>query len=402
MSEQPITNNQTPITGSGGYRSSPSSPEDEDISLLDIVIILAKHKKLILGLPLVLAVIAAAYALWLPDIYTATTKLLPPQQSQSATSNLVAALSSISGLGGGKGVNEVYIAMLESRTLEDRLKQRGLMGGAKGPSKAREEPPDTVKITSDRAGLINIDVSGPEPKRAAELANAYVEELVLFTHELAVTAASQRRLFFERQVAQSKDNLAKVEVEARQALEGGGLVNVDDQGRAMMTAIGSLRGQIAVKEVQISAMHAFAADRNPDLIRVQQELDSMKRELAKMEGAGSARELGNTTASKGLSNLSLLRDLKYNETTYELLAKQYELAKIEEANDASVIQVMDKAVEPKKNSGPKRGMIVLLAVLVGMIVGIAWALIREAMTNGTGDPRQAERWRALRRYLAWR
>lgn len=383
--------------------------DDDEISLLDLLIVLAKHKMLILAFPFAAAVLAAGISLLMPDIYTATTKILPPQQSQSATAAMLAQLgglaSLVGGVGGLKNPNDVYLAMLKSRTVADNLIQRfGLMQryGTKYPSDARQALAGVARISAGLDNLIVIEVDDKDPKHAADLANAYVDELNKFTGVLAVTEASQRRLFFERQFSQAKDNLAKAEASARQALERGGLVKVDDQGRAMVETTARLRGQITVKEVQIGAMRTFAADRNPDLQLAQQELESMRRELAKIEGAGGAKVATNGTTGQGMDSLSLLRNVKYHEVIFELLARQYEMAKIDEAKDSAVIQVMDKAIEPDRKSKPVRRNIVLLAALAALFAGILWAFVRETTIKVGRDPRQAERLHALKRYLAWR
>jgi uncharacterized protein involved in exopolysaccharide biosynthesis len=382
--------------------------DDDEISPLDLLIVLAKHKKLILGLPFVVAVLAAGISLLMPNIYTGTTRILPPQ-GQSSASAMLAQLGGLAGLAGGvagiKSPNDLYIGMLKSRTVADNLIQRfGLMQiyEAKYPSQVRQGLADVTNIASGKDGIITIEVDDKEPRRAADMANAYVDELLKLTQVLAVTDAAQRRLFFERQFAQAKDNLAKAEALARQALQTGGLVKVDDQGRAMVEATARLRGQITVKEVQIGAMRAFAADRNPDLQLAQQELESMKRELAKMEGAGGAKATTNGLNGQGTNSLRLLRDVKYYEVIFDLLAKQYELAKIDEAKDSAVIQVMDTAIEPDSRSRPKRRQIVFLSALVALFAAILWAFVREAMDKAGRDSQHVERLRSIKRYLTWR
>lgn len=382
---------------------------DDEISMLDLLIVVAKNKKLILGLPFVVAVIAVGFSLSMPDIFTASTKILPPQ-GQSGASAMLAQLGGLAGLAGGatgiKNPNDLYVGMLKSRTVADNLIQRfDLMQiyKAKYPSQVRQGLAGVTNITAGKDGIITIEVDDKDPKHAAALANAYVDELFKLTKVLAVTEASQRRLFLERQFEQARDNLTKVEAAARQALEKGGLVQVEGQARSIVETTGRLRGQITFQEVQIGAMRAFAADGNPDLHRTQEALQSMKRELARIEGSAGDRS-GKTRENNGsgIDSLGLLRNLKYHETIYELLAKQFELSKIEEAKDSAVVQVMDKAIEPDRKSKPRRALIVLLSAFVALFVGILCAFVREAVAKAKVHPQQASRLDDLTRHLPWK
>jgi tyrosine-protein kinase Etk/Wzc len=402
MSDFPI--NQGSLEASSG-----ASVPDEEINLLELVTMLAKHKWLILGLSGLATIVAVVVSLQLPIIFTATTRIFPPQQGQSTTASILSQLGGIGALvGGGAGIknpNDFYIGMLKSRTVADNLIQRfDLMKlyEAKLPSRARMTLDKMTTISSGKDNIITIEVDDEDPKRAAEMANAYVEELLKLTSVLAITEASQRRLFFERQVAQAKDNLGKAELLARQALQTRGLVKVDDQGKAMVEATARVRGQITVKEVQIGAMSAYAADRNPDLVVARRELESLKRELAKLEGAGTSGGPSMAQVGQGIDSLALLRDVKYHEVIYESLARQYEVAKIDEAKDSPVIQVMDKAIEPDFRSKPKRTRIVFMSAVAGMFIGILSALLIEFFLKARGDPRQAEYLRAIGRHLSWR
>jgi uncharacterized protein involved in exopolysaccharide biosynthesis len=394
-----------------GVPSSGELPPADDNNVLDLLVVLAKNKKLILGIPLLVAVLVSGLMLLAANIYTATTKILPPMQSQSSASALFAqfaGLASLVGAGGAiKSPNEIYVAILKSRTVEDNLVKRFdliSLYTAKYPSWARRVLETNTKITSGKDGVITIEVDDKDPKRAAAMANAYVEELLSLTQVLAVTEAAQRRLFFERQFNLAKDNLAQAEVAARKGLQQGGLVKVDDQGRAMVEVTARLRAQITVKEVEIGAMRTFAADQNPALNLAQQQLESMKRELAKIEGTGGARTAtvgaGN---QQGMDNLRLLRDVKYYEVIFEALARQYELAKLDEAKESSVIQVLDKAIEPDFKSKPQRALTVVLSAVAAGFLTLLWVLVREGMTRLQSDPRQAARLQALRQHIfRWR
>jgi len=359
--------------------------------------------------------VAAIISLLMPNIYTGTTRILPPQQSASAASALLNQLGGpfggLLGVTGGAALglrnpNDLYIGMLKSRTVADNLISRFELDKVYGEdrlSDVRKRLERETTIGAGRDGIITIEVDDKDPKRAAELANAYVDELMKLTKVLAVTEASQRRLFFERQLLQVKDNLTAAEIAARQGLQKGGLAQVDAQGRSMIEVTARLRAQISAKEVQIGSMRTFAAEGNPELQRTQQELEALRRELARVEGSSpiAAGGKGEASGSSGLDNLGRLRDVRYYEFLYELLAKQYELAKIDEAKDATIIQVMDKAIEPELRSRPKRSVIVTLVSLVAGVLGILTAFGMEGLARTFSEPRGAERARILRSYLRW-
>ncbi len=383
--------------------------DSDEMSLLDLLVVLAKYKKLILGLPLLFGLIAAAISISLPNIYTSSAKILPPQQSQSSASAMLNQLGNVASLVGGaagiKNPSDIYVGMLKSRTVADNLIKRfDLMKSyeVRYASQARKKLESNTNISAGKEGIITVEVDDKDPKRAADLANAYVDELLNLTLVLAVTEASQRRLFFERQLVQAKENLNRAEILARQALAQGGLVKVDDQGKAMVENTARLRAQITVKEVQIGAMRTFAADGNSDLRLAQRELESMKGELAKIEGVRDDKATRTAPTGQGIESLRLLRDVKYHETLFELLARQYELAKIDEAKDSAVIQVMDKGIEPDRKSKPWRTLIVLLSVIGGLFVAALCAFVREAMIRASNNPMQSQQLLMLRRYLSWR
>jgi len=401
--------------GSEESSAARGAPGDDEISLLEFLIVLAKHKRLVLGLPLAAAIVGAAASFLLPSIYTGTSRILPPQQSASTASALLNQIGGVlGGLGGAaasgalgiKNPNDLYVGMLKSRTVADSLISRFELGKIYEKnllSETRKRLEKETSIVSGRDGIITIEVDDRDPKRAAELANAYVDELMKLTKVLAVTEASQRRLFFEHQLVQAKDSLTTAEIAARQGLQKGGLAQVDAQGRSMIAVTARLRAEISFREVQLGAMRTFATEGNPELQRTQQELEAFRRELARIEGSSpvAAAGAGDSRGNTGLDNLGRLRNVKYYEFLYELLAKQYELAKIDEAKDAAVVQVMDKAIEPDRRSKPVRTFIVLLSALGALVVSVLLAFVLEAAERARADPRQSSRLEALRRYLRW-
>jgi len=390
---------------------SPVTDQEDEISLLDLLIVLAKHKKLILGLPFLAALLAAGYSLLLPNIYTGTTKILPPQQNQSSAAAMLAQLGGLAGAAGGalgiKNPNDLYIGMLKSRTLADSLIQRFELQKvyeAKTMFDTRSALGASTRIAAGKDGIITIDFDDKDTKRAAAVANAYVEELYKLTQTLAVTEASQRRLFFEKQLTLAKDNLATAEVALRQTQERTGLIKLDDQGRAIIESVARMRAEIAAKEVQLGAMRTFATEHNPDYVLLAQQLGGLRAQLVKLEkasnvGQGDIFVPTGKVPEVGLEYVRKVRDVKYHEVLFELLARQYEIARVDEARDTSIIQVLDKAIEPERKSKPKRSLIVLLTALVFGFLAVLWAFIKEARERARQNPQQAERLNLLRRYV---
>jgi tyrosine-protein kinase Etk/Wzc len=227
------------------------------------------------------------------------------------------------------------------------------------------------------------------------------------TQSIAVTEAGQRRLFFERQLQQAKKDLADAEVALKVTQEKTGLIMLDSQGRAIIEAVATLRGQIAAKEVELRAMRTFATENNSEYVRTQQQLAALRTELTKLEraqisGAGDVLLPTGKVPEAGLEYLRKLREVKYNETGFELLAKQFEIAKLDEVKDAGLIQALDSAIAPDKKSKPHRAVIVAFATLVAALVGVVWAMLREARERANADPLRTARFAALLSYASFR
>jgi uncharacterized protein involved in exopolysaccharide biosynthesis len=392
----------------------PPAQDDDEISLLDLLIVLAKHKKMIAGVTFGVAVLAVIVSLLLPNIYTGTAKVLPPQQSQSTAAMLLGQLGGLAGLAGGsvgiKNPNDLYVGMLKGRTVADNIIDRFELQKLYDKDtmvETRKEFASNSSITAGKDGLITIEFDDEDPKRAAAIANAYVEALDKLTQSLAVTEAAQRRLFFERQLMQAKEDLSKAEVALKVTQEQTGLIKLDDQGRAIIEAVAALRGQISAKEVELRAMRTFTTENNPDYIRTQQQLAGLRTELTKLEraqisGGGDILLPTGKVPEAGLEYLRKFRDVKYNETIFELLAKQFEAAKIDEAKEAAIIQVVDQAIAPDRKSKPKRAVLVIVATFIAGLTASLLAFIREARERASQDPRQAARLAALRRYASFR
>jgi len=375
----------------------------QEVDAVGMMLMLARHKRLIVGLPLVAALLATAVCLIIPNTYKANTKLLPPQQAQSGAAALLAQLGGVAGAAaagatGIKNPNDLYVGMLRSRRIADKLIADFNLKAAYGTDsqeKARKILDENTLVLSGKDNLINIEVEDDDKERVVKLANAYADELLKLTKVIAVTEASQRRLFFERQLETSKNNLATAESTLDRALANGGVISVDSDSRAIVETVSKLRAQIAAKEIQLNSMRTFVTSENQDFKRINEELRSMRVQLGKLQN-GSGETGVKAGGESGLDNIKFLRDVKYHQMLYELLSKQYEVARLDEAKDASIIQVLDPAAFPEKKFKPKTGTIVALTTIFAFLfaIGLAWA--KDANARAQLDPRRAARMRELR------
>jgi tyrosine-protein kinase Etk/Wzc len=390
---------------------SDSAAPEEEISLLDLLIVVVRYRKLILKIAACTVAAGIILSLVLPYEYTATTSILPPQQGSSAGAALMSqlgALGSVASMAGGslglKNPNDLQVAMLKSRTVEDAMLDRFHLVElfkVKESSDARKLFEKVVDIENGaKDGLIRISVTDRSPQRAAEMANGYVEEFKRLSAGLAVTEASQRRLFFEQQLTQAKDNLANAEEDLKKTGQKTGLIQLDSQTRATIELLANLRGQIAAKEVEISAMRSFATGENPELQIAEQELAGLRVQEMKMgaasEGGSNALIPKGNAQEAGIEYIRKLRDVKYFETIFDLLARQYEIAKVDEARQGATVQIVDRAIVPDRRSSPKRTLIVLGAVVLGLFFGVAWAFAKEGLTRLSNNPEEHSRLETLK------
>ncbi len=391
---------------------------DDEISLLDLLIVLAERKRIILSVTAGFAIVAIIVSLVLPPRYTATVTLLPPQSGSSMGAALASQLGNLSGmaaLAGGsiglKNPNDMFVAMFRSRTVEDAMVQHfGLMQEyhAKLLSDARKDFEKHALVDgSGKDGLIRISVEDRDPRHAADIANGYVDQFRLQSQHLAITEASQRRLFFEQQLEQAKDNLASAEEAMKQTEQKTGVIQLDSQARALIESAASLRAQAAAKEVQIQGMRTYATGENSQVVEAQQELESMRAQLAKLGGSEDSASGGlivpkGQVPEAGLEYVRRLRDVKYNETIFDILARQFEVAKLDEAKQGALIQIVDPAVPPDKRSFPKRAIIVIGCTIAGLLAGLSLALASVFMERMKAAPATSAKLLYLKRVLSLR
>jgi tyrosine-protein kinase Etk/Wzc len=391
---------------------------ETEVSLLDLLILILKRKRFILRFVAGATALAIVVSLLLPVRYEGKILLLPPQQNSSIGSSLlgqlgnIGALGSLASLAGGSGLSlknpaDMYVSLMTSRTVEDAMIQRfDLMKEYKKKrmSEARKELEDrSTVVAGTKDGLIRLTIEDGDPKRVAELANGYVEEFRKLSASLAITEAARRRLFFQRELQQSKENLTAAEDAMAKTEKSTGVLQIDSQARALITAAAVLRGQVVAKQVQIEGMRSFATDDNPNVILAKQELVALQAQLDRV--AGSQQDIGSDinlskgrVTQSGMEYVRRFRELKYQETVYELLAKEFEVAKLDEAREGSMIQVVDSAVPPDKRSSPHRTLIVIGMMIVSFFVAVFWIVVRQGLVRTFERPENRLRLESVRRH----
>ena len=329
--------------------------------------------------PAIVALIAIAVSYAMTPTFTATTRILPPQQGGGAAALIASQLGSLAGLAGAaagiKNPADQYVTFLRSTTIADRIIDRFKLREQYAEEFIEDVRKELERNSAINAGakdgIITIEVEDPSPARAAQLANAYVEELQKLANTLAVTEAAQRRAYFESQVQQVGDRLNKAEASLKESGVSTSTMNVEP--RAAVEVVARLRAAVTAAEIKVSILASMMTERNPDYRLAIKELSELREQLARTEaGASQASQ-----APKGGERyISKYREFKYQEALFELMAKQLELAKLDEGREASLVQVIDKAIPPEKKSWPRRGAIAILSGLAMLSAMILAAVVR--------------------------
>jgi len=368
-------------------------PEDDEISLLDLLQTIVDNLRLLVLGPLAVGIAALGISFLIPPTYTAKTQFLPPQQQQSAAAGLLQSLGSLGGLAGAaagiKNPADQYTAYMKSNAVEDALIERFKLlerYEMKLKLDTRKELEQRTVIRIGKDGLISVEFDDKDPKFAAEVANAYVEELRNVLGRLAVTEAQQRRLFFEKQLIQAKNNLT----EAERALKATGISDsvLKSSPASAVAAVASIKAQITAQEVKIGAMRSYLAETAPDFKLAMSELANLRAQLIRQDTAQTEAPSASDRAGQG-DYISRYRDFKYHESLFELFTKQLEIARVDEAREGALIQVLDAAQPPERKSKPKKAQIAIIATLATGFALLLFVFIRQALRNGAKDDETA-------------
>lgn len=371
----------------------------EEIDLLDYLHVVIKRRRMIVRNVLYAALLMIVLSLILPSRYEATTTLMPPDEQDASglrglLANTPAGLFDVPGVPATSA--EVFVEILKSRTVaEGVLKRTYRYGGesrtlldiweAESLGRAIETLQSNSRISANEQGIVHISVELSDPELAAQVANAYVAELDRVNQQKSFSRAKNSRLYIEEQLKRTEANLKEASRALAEFQAEYKAVNLEEQTKVAIAKAGELKGAIIAKEVELEVALQTMKPDNPAILRLRKQLDELKSQYQHLQ-------FGNAVAFEeqkdyfipfsevpevGLRYAELMREVKVQETVWELLNRQYYSAKIQEARDTPTVQILDEAVPPEKRSSPKRRLLVIVGAFLAGVFSIFWAFILE-------------------------
>jgi uncharacterized protein involved in exopolysaccharide biosynthesis len=346
-------------------------------------------------------------------LYTADAVMMPPQESQSGSSLMgqLSVLSVLGGSAGSKSPSDLYIGLMQSRSVLEKIASDFNLPKVYKIDKVESAAVvlgSRTKITSDKDGLISVKVEDQDPKRARDLANAFAGGLYFLNSRLAIGQAAQRRVFFDQQLALEKDHLADAEAALEQVEEKTGFIQLAGQTSATLSRVTQLQANIESRQLELASLHTSATDENPEVVRLQTELAGLRAQLASMQGKPGVDlndSLGIPSARVPALSLEYIRkerDVQYHQTLFDLLARQLEAARIDEAKAAPIVQVVDHAELPVLPTFPKTKLFTVLGALLGFVLGCIRCVVLYIYAYIDEDPRLHIKWWAVKHELTGR
>ncbi len=392
----------------GSPEEIPAEPQRRMLDLFDVLLIFARRKWMIALWTLIGILCGLVMLLRQPTLYSADAVILPPQEQQ-ASSAIMGQFGALAGFGGMgmRNSSDLYIGLLQSRTVLHDMAERfdlkdayhlpnnwaaaGLLG-----SRSRFNP---------GRDFITIVVEDTNPKRAADLANGYVDELYRVNNRMAIGEAAQRRQFFEKQLAEEKDRLADAEIALKNTQLSTGVLQLSGQTETVIRAQADLQANITNHEVALAALRSSATEENPEVVRLRTELAGLRQQLNNLQkGKGSNGETMSASQlpAVGLEYIRKSRDVQYHQTLFDLLARQLEAARIDEAKAAPTIQVIDRALVPAAKSWPSKGLFLGVGAILGFVLGCVRCAVVYLYDFVDEDPRFHEKFVAVKRAMRLR
>jgi uncharacterized protein involved in exopolysaccharide biosynthesis len=418
----------------GGFHGRPEALEDLGVAPRQVIAklrLLWKERRFLSRAAVAGLMFGTLLAFFLPKRFESTTQLMPPDSQSGSGMAMLAALTAKTGNGlgafagdllGVKSSGALFIGILRSRTVEDRLIERfdlKKVYGARLEEAARRNLAENSGISEDRkSGIITITVTDRDPQRAAAMAQAYVEELDRLDSELSTSAAHRERVFLEGRLTAVKQELDLSSKEFSQFASKNTAIDIKEQGRAMMDAAATLMGQLVAAESQLKGLEEMYTPDNVRVRSVQARVAELRKQLEKMGGKeGTETNSAATTVGDsmypsirklpllGVTYADLYRRTRIQEAVYETLTQEYELAKVQEVKETPSVKVLDVARIPERKSYPPRLQIMVvctfLALTGAVVTGLGKARWREVDTQDPGKVFAQDVFQTMNASMPW-
>ncbi len=380
--------------------------QKKSASFIDYLTVIIKWRGFIIKTFLIITLAAVVISLVIPVQYTATATILPPNPQQEAFFGMMGITSIVGDLGGYSGLgsmlpgatttSDLFAAILESGTITGKIIRKHDL---KKVFKANTMY-DTSKllrgITKIRVspeGIISVSVTWYDKNLAADIANSYIEELDEFNTETAMTLGKKYRIFIEQRLNEAIDSLAIAEEALKTFQENHGTIILSVEVSRVIEAIAQLKAEIMSRKIKKGLWASSVQADNPYIQSINREINEFEKQLSQIEFGSSKKSTGGAFSiplsklpEKSLEYARLVRDIKVQETIYELLTQQYEQAKIMEVKDTPTVQILDRASPPERKSIPRRSHIVILAAFFSAIIGICSSFFLEWFTDFKKQP----------------
>ncbi len=354
-------------------------PANDEINLLELLLVIVQHKKVIFLSCFVAFIVSCGITLLMPNVYTATARILPPPKESGGINSLLgnmAGLASLAGISvGGGSTGDLYVGMLKSRTVNEAIISRFKLMEYFG----WETRTGAYKNLAGKAnfsigkddGILSVSFEDEDPRLAADIANAYIDELKKLNIEINLNNAGRERVFLEDRLNLVRDELVIAEDALKEFQKKNKAIRIETQATVLIEAIASLKGELASKEVELGVLLSSQTEQNPQIIALREGISQIKGQILRLERSPEGKKVSDDiflatseVPELGVQYARLLRNFKVQETLFELLTKQYEIAKLNEAKNTSTIQILDLATPPDQKSRPMRSLIVIIVTFV--------------------------------------
>jgi len=391
-------------------KSRPDEPQRE--SVLPYLRLFWTHRRALLQTAICALIGSAIIAFLVPVRFRSVTQLMPPDNHSSSGLGLLAAMSGNAGMGalgglagdllGMKSSGELFVGILGSETAQDRLIEQFQLQKVYRAARiedARKELAEHTDLLVDRkSGIISIAVTDHDPKRAAAMAHAYVDELDLLVAQLSTSEARRERIFLEQQLQKVKAELDGAEKNFSEFASRNSAIDIPAQGKAMVQAAAALQGELIAAQAELSGLQQIYSNNNARVRASQARVNELQKKLNEIGGQGEAED-GKGGSSLypslrklpvlGLTYADLYRQTKIEETVYELLTQQFEMAKVQEAKEIPSVKVLDPAMVPTKKTFPPRALIALLGCMLAVVANMTWIVVKLRWSAvDANDPRK--------------